>query len=38
MVNPMQFMTKYEFGDVILVVFSQTDGSRKQRPALVVLD
>ena len=31
-------MTKYKFGDVVLVVFTQTDGSRKQRPALVVLD
>ncbi|MEK7622028.1 MAG: type II toxin-antitoxin system PemK/MazF family toxin [Patescibacteria group bacterium] len=31
-------MTKYKFGDVVLVVFSQTDGSRKQRPAFVVLD
>ena len=34
----MQFMTKYKFGDVVLVVFRQTDGSKKQRPALVVLD
>ncbi|MDO8604710.1 MAG: type II toxin-antitoxin system PemK/MazF family toxin [bacterium] len=31
-------MTKYKFGDVVLVVFSQTDGRRKQRPALVILD
>ncbi len=31
-------MTKYEFGDVVLVVFPQTDGSKKQRPALVILD
>ena len=31
-------MTKYKFGDVVLVVFIQTDGKRKQRPALVVLD
>ncbi|MBI2630597.1 type II toxin-antitoxin system PemK/MazF family toxin [Candidatus Nomurabacteria bacterium] len=31
-------MTKYKFGDVVLVIFYQTDGSRKQRPALVVLD
>ena len=31
-------MTKYKFGNVVLVVFSQTDGSKKQRPALVVLD
>lgn len=31
-------MTKYKFGDIVLVVFSQTDGNRKQRPALVVLD
>jgi len=31
-------MTKYKFGDVVLVVFNQTDGNRKQRPAFVVLD
>ena len=31
-------MTKYRFGDVVLVVFTQTNGSKKQRPALVVLD
>ena len=31
-------MTKYKFGDVVLVTFFQADGSRKQRPALVVLD
>ena len=31
-------MIKYKFADVVLVVFTQTDGSRKQRPALVVLD
>ncbi len=31
-------MTKYKFGDVVLVVFHQTDGKQKQRPALVVLD
>ena len=31
-------MTKYKFGDVVLAVFNQTDGNRKQRPALVVLD
>ena len=31
-------MTKYKFGDVVLVIFYQTDGNRKQRPALVVLD
>lgn len=31
-------MTKYKLGDVVLVVFSQTDGKRKQRPALVILD
>lgn len=36
--NLTQFMIKYKFGDVVLVVFSQADGSRKQRPALVVLD
>ena len=31
-------MTKYKFGDVVLIVFNQTDGSKKQRPALVILD
>lgn len=31
-------MTKYKFGDVVLVIFYQTDGNKKQRPALVVLD
>ena len=31
-------MTKYKFGDIVLIVFTQTDGKRKQRPALVVLD
>src|SRR3989338_4154190 len=37
-VNLTQFMTEYKFGDIVLVVFNQTDGKRKQRPALVVLD
>jgi mRNA interferase MazF len=31
-------MTKYKFGDVVLVIFRQTDGGKKQRPALVILD
>ena len=31
-------MTEYKFGDIVLVVFNQTDGKRKQRPTLVVLD
>lgn len=31
-------MIKYKFGAVVLAPFSQTDGSRKQRPALVILD
>ena len=31
-------MTKYKFGDVVLVAFYQTDGNKKQRPALVILD
>lgn len=31
-------MTKYKFGDVVFAPFYQKDGSRKQRPALVVLD
>ena len=37
-INLTQFMTKYKFGDIILVVFYQTDGNKKQRPALIVLD
>lgn len=31
-------MIKYKLGDIVLVVFTQVDGSRKQRPALVILD
>jgi mRNA interferase MazF len=31
-------MTKYKFGDVVFSVFYQTDGNKKQRPALVILD
>ena len=32
-------MTNYEFGDIVLVDFPQSDtGKRKRRPALVVLD
>ena len=31
-------MTKYKFGDVVFVTFYQTDGSKKRRPALVILD
>ena len=31
-------MTKYKFGDVVFAAFYQTDGSKKQRPAFVVLD
>ncbi len=31
-------MTKYKFGDVVLVAFYQTDKNIKQRPALVILD
>ena len=31
-------MTKYKFGDVVFAIFYQTDGNRKRRPALVVLD
>ncbi len=31
-------MTKYKFGDVVLIAFYQTDRNRKQRPALVILD
>ena len=31
-------MTKYKFGDVVLTTFYQTDGNKKQRPTLAVLD
>ena len=31
-------MTKYKFGDVVLATFYQTDGNRKRRPAMVILD
>jgi mRNA interferase MazF len=31
-------MTRYKFGGVVLVLFQQMDGNKKQRPALVVLD
>jgi len=31
-------MTKYKFGDVVLAILHQTDGNKKRRPALVVLD
>ena len=31
-------MTRYKFGDIILVLFLQPDGVRKKRPALVILD
>ena len=31
-------MTKYKFGDVVLIIFYQTDGNKKLRPALVILD
>ena len=31
-------MTRYKFGDVVLVIFYQTDGNKKQRPALLILD
>ena len=34
----MQFTTRYKSGQIVLVTFLQTDGSKKQRPALVVLD
>src|SRR3989338_5858638 len=36
--NLMKYMTEYKFGDVVFVAFYQTDGSKKRRPALVVLD
>ena len=31
-------MTTYKFGDVIVVDFPQIGGTRKKRPALVILD
>jgi len=31
-------MTKFNFGDVVLIIFTQPDGKRKQRPALIILD
>jgi len=31
-------MTNYKFGDIVLVDFIQSDGDRKRRPALVILD
>ena len=31
-------MTKYRFGDIVFANFYQTDGNRKQRPALLILD
>src|SRR3989338_551909 len=37
-VNLTKFMTKYKFGDVVLTTFYQTDGNKKQRPTLAVLD
>src|SRR4030067_1025340 len=38
MANPTKFMTKYKFGSVVFATFYQTDGNKKQRPALVILD
>ena len=31
-------MTRYKFGDIVLVVFIQADGDKKLRPALVIVD
>ena len=31
-------MTEYNFGEVVLVIFSQPNGDKKKRPAFVVLD
>ena len=31
-------MTKYKFGEIVLVIFPQSDGQKKKRPALVILD
>src|SRR3989344_5368713 len=34
----MQSMISYKFGDVVLIDFSQSDGKKKKRPALIILD
>ena len=34
----MKYMTKYKFGTIVLVAFQETDGKKKQRPALVIAD
>ena len=34
----MRSMTNYKFGDVVLIDFSQSDGKKKKRPALIILD
>ena len=31
-------MIQYRFGEIVLVLFLQPDGERKQRPALIILD
>lgn len=31
-------MTNYKFGDIVLIDFIQSNGERKRRPALVILD
>ncbi len=31
-------MIQYKFGEIVLVLFSQPDGEKKKRPALVILD
>ena len=31
-------MTRYKFGEIVLVLFLQSNGERKKRPALVVLE
>lgn len=36
--SPTLRMTNYKFSDVVLVLFLQPDGERKQRPALAILD
>ena len=38
MAEPTLFMTLYKFGSIVLVLFSQSDGKTKKRPALVILD
>ena len=31
-------MIQYKFGEIVLVLFLQTNGEKKKRPALIILD